>query len=415
MNWFIYYQEGSNVAGPLEGLRVLDFTHALAGSYATMILGDLGADIIKIEPPTGDHARLQGPKFDDVSTYFFSINRGKKSVIIDLRTDAGKEIALKLVKLVDIVAENFTPGTMDRLGLGYEVLKKHNPKIIYAALSGFGQTGPYREKPALDIVVQAMGGIMSITGPENGEPVRVGVSIGDISGGLFLVIGILSAVIERQKSGIGQMLDLSMLDCQVALLENAFVRHFATGEIPRPMGTKHQVAAIHQAFPTKDGYIAFTVGGLEQWTVFLEIIGRLDILSEVKYHDRYSRAQNMKELEPIIVEALSHGTTDEWIKKFEEVAIPCGRINNIGQAAKDPQLLNRNMFAKLPCPVAKGGFLTVSNSPIKLSRTSPQVVKGAPNLGENTEEVLSSFLNMAQDVIRSLKISHIITREETLT
>jgi CoA:oxalate CoA-transferase len=403
------------MAGPLAGIRVLDFTHALAGPYATMILGDLGADIIKVESPTGDRARLQGPKFDDVSTYFFSINRGKKSVIIDLHTDTGREIALKLVKLVDIVTENFTPGTMDRLGLGYDVLKKHNPKIIYAALSGFGQTGPYRDKPALDIVVQAMGGIMSMTGPENGEPVRVGVSIGDISGGLFLVIGILSALWECQKSGLGQMIDLSMLDCQVAILENAFIRHFATGEIPRPMGTKHQVAAIHQAFPTKDGHIAFTVGGLEQWTTFLEVIGRLDILSEVKYHDRYSRAQNMKELEPIIIEALSHATTDEWMKRFEEVAIPCGRINNIGQAAKNPQLLHRKMFIDLPCPAAKGGVMTVSNSPLKLSRTPPQVVKGAPDLGEHTDEVLSSLLDMDQGTINSLKINHIITREETLT
>lgn len=402
------------MAGPLSGIRVLDFTHALAGSYATMILGDLGADIIKVEPPTGDRARMQGPKLDDVSTYFFSINRGKKSVIIDLHTDVGREIALKLVKLVDIVAENFTPGTMDRLGLGYNVLKKQNPKIIYAALSGFGQTGPYRDKPALDIVVQAIGGIMSMTGPENGEPVRVGVSIGDISGGLFLVIGILSALWECQKSGLGQMLDLSMLDCQAAILENAYIRHFATGEIPRPMGTKHQVAAIHQAFPTKDGHIAFTVGGLEQWTTFLEMIGRLDILSEVKYHDRYSRAQNMKELEPIIIESLSHGTTDEWINKFEAVAIPCGRINNIGQAAKNPQLLHRNMFVDLPCPVAKGGFLTVSNSPFKLSRTSPQVTKGAPGLGENTDELLTSLLNMDQDTIDSLKRNRIITHEETI-
>jgi CoA:oxalate CoA-transferase len=403
------------MTGPLDGLRVLDFTHALAGSYATMILGDMGADIIKIEPPTGDRARLQGPKFDDVSTYFFSINRGKKSVIIDLRTDAGREIALRLVKLVDIVAENFTPGTMDKLGLGYDVLRKQNPKIIYAALSGFGQTGPYRDKPALDIVVQAMGGIMSMTGPENGEPVRVGVSIGDISGGLFLVIGILSAIVERQKSGVGQMLDLSMLDCQVAILENAYVRHFATGEIPHPMGTKHQVSAIHQAFPTKDGHIAFTVGGLEQWTVFLEVIGRLEILSEVKYHDRYSRAQNMNELEPIIIEALSHGTTDEWIKKFEEVAIPCGRINNIGQAAKNPQLLHRNMFVDLPCPVAKEGVLTVSNSPFKLSRTPPQVIKSAPNLGEHSEEVLASLLGMKKSTIDSLKANGVITPQDSTT
>lgn len=391
------------MSGPLEGIKVLDFTWALAGSYGIMILGDLGADIIKVEPPTGDGARRQGPRIDGVSTYFFSLNRGKKSIIIDLHTTRGREIALDLVKLVDVVAENFTPGTMERLGLNYEVLKQHNPEIIYAALSGFGQTGPYRDKPALDIVVQAMGGLMSITGPEDGEPVRVGASIGDIGGGLFLAIGILAALEERKRSGQGQMLDLSMLDCQAAILENAFVRYFATGEIPKRKGSKHQVAAIHQAFPTKDGYIAFTVGGLEQWAAFLETIGRLDILPEEKYHDRYSRAQNIKELEPIIIEALSTGTTAEWIEKFETISMPCGPVNDIAQAAENPQLLHRNMFIDLPCPSANQGSLRVANTPFKFSRTPPQITEGAPDLGQDAEQVLSSLLGMSQKDIASLR------------
>jgi CoA:oxalate CoA-transferase len=403
------------MAGPLNGVRVLDFTHALAGSYATMVLGDLGAEILKVEPPTGDKARLQGPKVKDVSTYFFSINRGKKGLVIDLRTAAGKEIALKLVKMVDVVAENFTPGTMDRLGLGYEVLKKQNKKVIYAALSGFGQTGPYRDKPALDIVIQAMGGLMSMTGPENGEPVRAGVSIGDIAGGLFLAIGILAALHEREQSGQGQMLDLSMLDCQVAILENAYIRYLTTGEIARPIGTKHQVSAIHQAFPTKDGHIAFTVGGLDQWTVFLETIGRLDLLSEVKYHDRYTRHQNLPELEPLIIAALSKATTAEWIKKFEAVSIPCGPINNIAQAAASPQLKQRSMIVELPCPAAEKGILKAVNSPLKLSRTPSQVTEGAPDLGEDTEEVLSSLLGMKSSEISALKKQGVIMPTDPVT
>ncbi len=402
------------MAGPLEGVRVLDFTWALAGSYGTMILGDLGADIIKVEIPTGDRARRQGPKIDGVSTYFFSINRGKRSVIIDLQTDKGRDIALKLVKLVDVVAQNFTPGTMERLGLGYEVLKQHNPEIIYAALSGFGQTGPDREKPAVDIIVQARGGLMSITGPEDGEPARAGVSIGDIGGGIFFAIGILAALEERWKSGQGQLLDLSMLDCQVALLENAFIRHFATGEVPQRKGTKHQVAAIHQAFPTKDGHMAFSVGNIEQWAVFLEIIGRLDILSEEKYHDGYSRAQHIKELEPIVIEALKVGTTAEWIEKFEAVGIPCGPVNNIAQAAKDPQLLHRDMFVDLPCSGTERGSLKVSNTPFKFSRTPPQLVRGAPDLGQHTNEVLSSLLCMSQEEITSLKDHNIISARDEL-
>jgi len=387
---------------------VLDFTHALAGSYGIMMLGDMGADIIKVERPTGDGARRQGPRIDGVSTYFFSINRGKRSIVINLNTTRGKEIALELVKLVDVVAENFRPGVMERLGLGYEVLKQHNPRVIYAALSGFGQTGPYREKAALDIIVQAMGGMMSITGAEDGEPARAGVSIGDIGGGIFLAIGILAALEERRRSGQGQMLDISMLDCQVALLENAFVRHFATGEIPRRKGSKHQVSAIHQSFPTKDGYIAIQVGGVEQWGHFLEKIGRLDILSEEKYHDRYSRDQNMKELQPIIVEALSKKTIAEWVKEFEAIRMPCAPVNNIAQAAKDPQLLHRNMFIDLPCPRTKRGSLRVSNTPFRLSRTPPQVGQGAPELGQHTGEVLSSLLSMNQEEIASLKEQGVI-------
>lgn len=400
------------MAGPLDGIRVLDFTHALAGSFGIMVLADLGADIIKVEAPAGDGARRPGPRIDGVSTYFFSINRGKRSVVIDLRTARGKEIALKLVELVDVVAENFTPGTMERLGLDYEVLKQRNPKVIYAALSGFGQTGPYRQKPALDIIVQAMGGLMSITGSENGEPVRAGASIGDIGGGLFFAIGILAALEERRKSGQGQMLDLSMLDCQAAILENAFIRYFATGEVSQRKGSRHQVVAIHQAFPTKDGYIAFTVGGIEQWTRFLEIIGRLDILPEEKYHDRTSRASHIKDLEPLIVEALKTRTTAEWMEEFEAAGMPCGPINNIAQAAEDPQLRHRNMFVDLPCPGTQRGSLRVSNTPFRLSRTPPQLLRGAPELGQHTEEVLSSLLGLSQEEIISLKEQGVISPRE---
>ena len=402
------------MVGPLDGIKVLDFTWALAGPYATMILKDLGAAVIKVEILTGDRARMQGPIVNNQSTYFFSINRGKKSVAIDLKTKRGKDIALEMAKKVDVIVENFTPGTMDKLGLGYEVLKRNNPRIIYAALSGFGQTGPYRQKPALDIVVQAMGGLMSMTGPEDGGPARVGASVGDITGGLFLTIGILSALCESKNSGLGQMLDISMLDCQAAILENAYARYFATGQVPKRMGTKHQVAAIHQAFPTRDNYIAFTVGGLEQWTVFLDIIGRLDVLSEEKYHNRHSRAQNMKTLEPIVIKALSTGTTAEWIERFEAVGIPCAPINNIAQGAENPQLLHRNMFIDLPFTGTEKGSLKVCNTPIRLSRTSPQVTQGAPEVGQHTEEILSSLLDMSEEEINSLKQEGVIVPEKLL-
>ncbi len=401
------------MAGPLSKIMVLDLTWALAGPYATMLLADLGAKVIKVEPPTGDHARLNGPWIGKTSTYFYSINRGKKSIVIDLATAEGKEVFLKLVEKVDVVAQNFTPGAMERLGLTYDVLKQRNPRVIYAALSGFGQTGPYRSKPALDVIVQAMGGIMSITGAEGGEPVRVGASIGDIGAGLFFALGILAAIEERRQSGVGQMLDVSMLDCQAAILENAFIRYFATGEVPQRIGTRHPVSAIHQAFPTKDGYIAIvTTSSIEAWATFLEIIGRLDILPIEKYHDKFSRCQHIHELEPIISEALRARTTAEWVEKFEAVGIACGPLNTIAQAAHDPQLIQRQMFVDLPCADAPRGTLRVSGSPLKLSRTPPEAAQGAPQLGEHTSEVLSMLLRLSPAEIEALKEHGItVTRE----
>lgn len=225
------------MTGPLEGLKVLDLTWALSGPFATMVLCDLGAEVTKIERPrVGDRARLNDPKVGSISAYLFSLNRGKKSVVIDLGQEKGKKLFLKLVRRYDVVAENFVPGTMARLGLGYETLRKHNPRLIYAACSGFGQTGPDAQKPALDVIVQGRGGLMSITGEEDGPPARVGVSIGDISAGLFLAAAILAAVYERIRSGQGRMIDISMMDSVVALEENAFVRYFTTGEVPRRLG-----------------------------------------------------------------------------------------------------------------------------------------------------------------------------------
>jgi len=264
------------MAGPLNGVRILDLTWVLSGPFATMVLSDLGAEVIKIErPKVGDIARGNGPYVNGVSTYFLSLNRGKKSVVLNLASQQGKDIFLKLVRHADVVVENFVPGTMKKLGLDYETLKEHNPRLIYAACSGFGQTGPYATKPALDIIIQSMGGIISTTGEPGRPPVKPGVSLGDITAGLFLSVSILAALQERHSSGEGQMIDISMLDCQLALMENAFVRYLATGEIPGPLGTRHPVSTPFQIFPTKDSYIAVaTMGGAQdQWPVFCSLIG----------------------------------------------------------------------------------------------------------------------------------------------
>ena len=261
--------------GPLAGIRVLDLTQVLFGPFSTMLLSDMGAEVIKIERPgNGDIARGNGPVVQGVSTYFLSLNRGKKSITLNLASEQGKAAFLKLVENADILVENYKPGTMEKLGLDYESVRKVNPAIIYVAGSGFGQYGPYSDRPAFDIIIQAMGGIMSITGEEGGKPVRPGVSYGDISAGLFMCVATLAALHERQHSGVGQMVDISMLDCQVTVQENAFVRYLNTGEIPRAIGTRHPVTTPFQVFQTKDGHVAVALrGGFnDQWPLFCAII-----------------------------------------------------------------------------------------------------------------------------------------------
>ncbi len=397
------------MSGPLEGVRVLDLSWVLAGPFATMVLSDLGAEVIKLErPQSGDLARGNGPFINGESSYFFSLNRGKKSITVDLQTPQGKDIFLKLVKKVDVLLENFVPGTMKRLGLDYEVVKKENPGIIYASLSGFGQTGPYAQKRALDVIIQAMGGIMSITGEQDGPPVKPGASIGDITAGLFTAVGILSALHEREKSGKGQSLDISMLDCQLSIQENAFARYFATGEIPRRLGTRHAVFTPFQAFETKDGYIALAMvgGARNQWPLFCAIIGHLELMDDERYQTGYLRTQHYQELEPILSEAMKTKTTEEWIKELSEVGIPCGPINSIDRVAADPQVRHRGMITEVTHP--RIGNVRVINTPVKLSRTPGGVERAAPDLGQDTYDILAELLDMTEEEIDSLGQAGII-------
>lgn len=399
------------MGGPLKNLRILDLTWALAGPFGTMLLADLGAEVIKVERPGGgDFSRSLEPFVGSVSTYFFSVNRGKKSIVLDLKTEKGQGLFLKLVAASDVLVENFTPGTMKKLGLDYEVLKEVNPRLIYAACSGFGQSGPEAEKPSLDVIAQGRAGIMSITGEEGRGPVRVGVSIGDLSAGLFLALSILAAVLERKESGQGQMIDISMVDAVAALEENAFVRYFATGEEPRRLGSKHPLMSPFQAFPTQDGYIVLAATGpIEQWALFLEKIGRLDLLSDERFHNAKTRYRYNQELEPIFTEAFKKRTTQEWLTEFEEIGIPCGPLNNISQAAHDPLLWARNMFVDLPLSrSAAGGSLRVVNTPMKFSRTPAGPEEGAPALGEHTRGYLQDLLGLDSKEIQALEAERII-------
>jgi CoA:oxalate CoA-transferase len=397
------------MSGPLEGIRILDLTQVLFGPFATMLLSDMGAEVIKVERPmVGDIGRGNGPIVRGVSTYFLSLNRDKKSITLDLSTEQGKDIFLKLVESADILVHNYVPGTMEKFGLDYETVKKRNPGIIYVAGSGFGQYGRYSDKPAFDVIVQAMGGIMSITGEPDGPPVRPGVSYGDITAGLFLCVATLAALHERKKSGEGQMVDISMLDCQVTVLENAFVRYLNTREIPRPLGTRHPVMTPFQVFPTKDGYISVALrGGIkDQWPLFCAVIDRVDLIYDERFEEGSSRTQNHAILEPIIVKATKTKTTNEWIKAFEEVKIPCGPLNSIEKLANDPYMVERDMIVNIQHP--EEGDFKVVNNPFKFSRTPCKVERTSPELGEHNNEVLENLAGISDTEINKLREQGII-------
>jgi CoA:oxalate CoA-transferase len=367
-----------------------------------MILCDLGAEVIKVEkPPYGDVARTTGPHINGESSYFFSINRGKKSILLNLKSEEGRGLFKDLVRQVDVVMENFTPGTMDSLGLGYEALSEVNPRLIYAATSGFGQTGPDRARPALDIVVQGMGGVMSITGEPGGRPVRPGLSLGDIAAGLYTAIGILAALHERERSGKGQMVDISMLDCQVAILENAFSRYYATGEPPKALGTRHPAATPFQAFPTKDGYLvlALAFGTDNSWEMFCSLLGRTDLIDDPRFTTPGLRTKNHAELEPMLIESMLKRTTDEWLADFDQVGFPCGPLNTIPDAAEHRQVQAREMLVDVVSD--RGNKLRISNSPLRLSRTPGAVRGGPPTVGRDTRQVLQDLLGLSPEEVEA--------------
>ncbi|MYI82767.1 MAG: CoA transferase, partial [Chloroflexi bacterium] len=368
---------------------VLDFTWAMAGPYGVMILADLGAEVWKIETPfQTERRRGNGPYVHGVSTYFFSINRGKKSIMLDLKAPEATEIVHRLAPRADVVTEHFSPGTMERLGFGYEALSKLNPALVYASTSGFGQTGPYRERGAVDIIAQAMGGIMSTTGHERDpQPSRAGYSIGDMAGGIFTAIGVLSALVERSSSGLGQHVDVAMVDSQVALMENAIVRHFATGEVQPRAGLRHPLSTPHQAFPASDGW--FFVSGVRDhgWQLFCGMIEADELAVDPRFSENALRTQNYEVLEPLMFAATRRKPREHWLETLKDQFL-VAPLNNVADVARDPHLQARDMFRELP--TWTGGTLTVSNTPVKHSRTPGGAERGASKPGEHTRELLDS-------------------------
>ncbi len=395
------------MSGPLSGIKVLDLTRVLAGPYATMILSDLGAEVIKIEQPEiGDESRNFGPFKNGFSLYFMSVNRGKRSITLDLKTDRGKDIFKQLVKQSDILVENFRPGTMKKLGLDYETLAAEHPALIYAACSGFGQTGPFAEKGAYDMIIQGMGGIISITGEPDGPPVRVGTSISDITAALFTTIGILSALHNRNSTGKGQLVDVAMLDSLVAVLENAIVRYFATDEIPQPLGSRHPAITPFEAFESADGHIIIAIGNDTLWAKFCEHVDQKNLISDPRFSTNVERTANHSELFPILSEIMRQRTTDEWIDALENIGVPCGPINTIDKVVNHPQVQARNMITQVIHQMT--GAVEVPGLPIKLSDTPGDVDIPAPNLGEHTVEILTDVLKMSTDEVKQLKQERII-------
>ena len=377
---------------PLRGVRVLDLTRVLAGPFCTMNLADLGAEVIKVEVPgRGDDSRSFAPMMPSGdSGYFYSVNRGKRSVTIDLRIEDGARVFLELAAKSDVVVENFSPGTMDRFKVGYAKLRAANPKIILCSISGFGQTGPKTSAPAYDIVAQALGGTMSITGNPGGEPVRCGVSVGDLSAALYGVIAIMSALRVRDRDGVGNHVDIAMLDCQVAMLEDALARYSVSGKIPGRLGTRHPSITPFQQFRGSDDYFVMGAGNEAIWIRFCDAIGAPELKDDARFLTNADRTANHPELEGILARIFETQRRDHWLRLLADASVPCAPIANVEEVTRDPHLAARNMILHAEHPEFDG--LIVPGSPLKSAGDKDIPSTIAPRLGESTDEVLSSVL-----------------------
>ena len=382
----------------LDGIKVLDLSRALAGPYCTMMLADMGAEVIKVEMPgTGDDSRAWGPPFvEGESAYFMSINRNKKSITLDMKGDKAIEIIMKLIKGSDVLVENFRPGAMERLGLAYQQVKAMNPRLVYCSISGFGQNGPYRMLPGFDQVLQGMGGLMSITGEPDGPPVKVGVPIADITAGMFAAYGIAIALFTREKTGNGQMVDISLLDSQVALLTYRAGSFFASGEIPKRIGSGHPVIVPYQAFKARDAYINIAVGNDQLWGKFCKAVGLEGIVNDPRFATNAKRVQNRDEVVKAVGDLIATKNGEEWLKILTDAGIPCGPIYTMDKIFSDPQVIHRQMVMELRHP--KAGIVKVTGNPVKLSDTPGEPSVAPPLLGQHTQEVLAGLGYSAKEI-----------------
>jgi CoA:oxalate CoA-transferase len=376
------------VKGPLSGITVIDLSRILAGPYCTMLMAELGARVIKVEPPgKGDDAREYGPFLNGKSAYFISVNRGKESIALDLKAAPDKRIFEALLATADVLVENFRPGTMEKLGYGWESLHPRFPRLIYAAASGFGHTGPNSKDPAYDMVVQGLGGIMSITGHPGQLPTRIGMSIGDIGAGLYAGVAVNAALLHRERTGEATKVDIGMFDCQLALLENAIMRYTTSGEIPGPLGARHPSITPFEAFPTADGHIIIAAGNDGLYRKLCAALGRPGLADDERFATNDLRNRNGDALRAILNPLLQGKTTDSWIAIVSEAGVPCGPVNNVAQAIAHPQVAARNMLIEVDDPVT--GPVRVVGNPLKLSAfADPPTRTPAPDLDASRAAIL---------------------------
>ena len=391
-----------NAQGPLKGIRVLDLSRILAGPFCTTMLSDLGAEIIKLESPgNGDETRTWGPPFEKgESAYFLGVNHGKKSIVVDLKKSEGLEVARAIAKKVDVFVENFRPGVVDRLGVGYEALSALNPRLIYVSVSGFGQTGPYRERSGFDIVGQAMSGIMSATGEPDGGPCKAGVPLSDLTAGMWAAYSVSSALFAREKTGRGQYIDLSLLDSSVSLLTNLSGCYFMDGSMSERWGSAHFQIVPYQALKAKDKEIIIGVTSDRFWGYFCDIIEAPELTNDPRFVDIPNRAKNRAQLIPILERYLCRRNGNEWLKLLEEKGIPCGPVYDVGEALEDEQVRHREMVVETEHSLL--GKMNTTGVPPKFSEQPGKVQGPAPLHGEHTREVLSEILGWNDERIEEL-------------
>ncbi|MCO0597524.1 CoA transferase [Peribacillus butanolivorans] len=386
--------------GALDGVRIIDISRVLAGPFCSMILGDLGADVIKIEHhESGDETRGWGPPFaQGESAYYLCANRNKQSMTLNLKSEKGKEIFRKLVSSGDIVVQNFKTGTLEKMGIGYEELKEFNPQLIMASITGFGLTGPYKDLPGYDYIIQAMSGLMSITGETDGSPMKVGVAIADILTGLYTCIGILSALHHREKTGEGQEIDISLMDCQVSSLVNVASNYLFNGITPERMGNQHPNIVPYQTFHASDGELVVAVGNDEQFRRFTYVLERPDLAEQEQFKRNENRLLNKEELIPIVEDLLKRKTKKEWKVLLDDAGIPNGPINTIAEMLEDPQIKARDMLVNMEHPTVEN--LRVTGSPLKLSKTPVTMRKHPPLYGEHTDSILAGIGYKPDEIIK---------------